>query len=325
MAHRIWHNFPTTAVKLDDLKKYMFSLVSLTNKPIQTKILELLGAGGKLLRPGYFYLFSSLGPKQDHDKLQAGAAALELLHVATLIHDDVIDESPLRRNVATIQTIYGQKNAIYAGDFLFTLYFKQVIKSAYSMDDVAANADIMHAILNGELNQMQLNYNQKTTVAQYLSEIEGKTAKLFELACSQGARLSGCEPNIIAVAQQIGQKIGLAYQIRDDILDYAGQKKHTLKPTLEDVRQGVYSLPLILALETNRADLSHLLNKKNKLTAADVDQVQQIVIEAEGVKRAFALADQYTTDALNLIKELHNTAVAKPLTELTLKLLQREQ
>lgn len=325
MAHRIWHNFPTTAVKLDDLKKYMFSLVSLTNKPIQTKILELLGAGGKLLRPGYFYLFSSLGPKQDHDKLQAGAAALELLHVATLIHDDVIDESPLRRNVATIQTIYGQKNAIYAGDFLFTLYFKQVIKSAYSMDDVAANADIMHAILNGELNQMQLNYNQKTTVAQYLTEIEGKTAKLFELACSQGARLSGCEPNIIAVAQQIGQKIGLAYQIRDDILDYAGQKKHTLKPTLEDVRQGVYSLPLILALETNRADLRHLLNKKNKLTAADVDQVQQIVIEAEGVKRAFALADQYTTDALNLIKELHNTAVAKPLTELTLKLLQREQ
>lgn len=161
MAHKIWQNFPTVAVKLDDLKNYMFSLVSLTNKPIQTKILELIGAGGKLLRPGYFYLFSSLGPKQDLVKLQAGAAALELLHVATLIHDDVIDESPLRRNITTIHTMYGQRNAIYAGDFLFTLYFKQVIKSAYVMDDVSANANIMHAILDGELNQMQLNYNQK--------------------------------------------------------------------------------------------------------------------------------------------------------------------
>ncbi|WP_137597277.1 polyprenyl synthetase family protein [Paucilactobacillus kaifaensis] len=325
MAHRIWQNFPATAVKLDDLKEYMFSLVSLTNKPIQTKILELLGAGGKLLRPGYFYLFSSLGPTQDPEKLQAGAAALELLHVATLIHDDVIDESPLRRNVTTIQTLYGQKNAIYAGDFLFTLYFKQVIKSAYSMDDVAANADIMHAILNGELNQMQLNYNQKTSVTQYLTEIEGKTAKLFELACSQGARLSGCEQVIINTAAQIGKKIGLAYQIRDDILDYTGQKKNTLKPTLEDVRQGVYSLPLILALETNRSDLKHFLNKKNKMTATDVTQVQQIVVAVGGVKRAFELADQYTTDALELIKDLHNNSIEEPLTKLTSNLLQREQ
>ncbi|BAP85169.1 geranylgeranyl pyrophosphate synthase [Paucilactobacillus hokkaidonensis JCM 18461] len=325
MAHKIWQNFPTVAVKLDDLKNYMFSLVSLTNKPIQTKILELIGAGGKLLRPGYFYLFSSLGPKQDLVKLQAGAAALELLHVATLIHDDVIDESPLRRNITTIHTMYGQRNAIYAGDFLFTLYFKQVIKSAYVMDDVSANANIMHAILDGELNQMQLNYNQKTTVTQYLAEIEGKTAKLFELACSQGARLSGCDQVIIDHAQQIGKKIGLAYQIQDDILDYTGQKKHTLKPTLEDVRQGVYSLPLILALETNRAALKSLLNKKGKMTNDEVKQVQQIVVNVGGVKRAFALADQYTSESLELIKELPDVPAREALIELTQNLLHRQQ
>ena len=325
MAHQIWQDFPTVAVKLDELKNYMFSLVSLTNKPIQTKILELIGAGGKLLRPGYFYLFSSLGPKQDLVKLQAGAAALELLHVATLIHDDVIDESPLRRNITTIHAMYGQKNAIYAGDFLFTLYFKQVIKSAYVMDDVSANANIMHAILDGELNQMQLNYNQKTTVTQYLAEIEGKTAKLFELACSQGARLSGCDQVVIDHAQQIGKKIGLAYQIQDDILDYTGQKKHTLKPTLEDVRQGVYSLPLILALETNRAALKSLLNKKEKMTNDEVKQVQQIVVNVGGVKRAFALADQYTSESLELIKELPDVPAREALIELTQNLLHRQQ
>lgn len=325
MAHEIWQNFPATAVKLDDLKQYMLSLVTLTNKPIQTKILELLGAGGKLLRPGYFYLFSALGPIQDPDKLQAGAAALELLHVATLIHDDVIDESPLRRNITTIHTLYGQKNAVYAGDFLFTLYFKQVIKSAASMADVAANANIMHAILDGELNQMQLNYNQKITVEQYLSEIEGKTAKLFELACSQGARLSGCDKTTVELAHQIGIKIGVAYQIQDDILDYAGQKKQTLKPTLEDVRQGVYSLPLILALETNRTQLKHLLNKHANMSDNDVKQVQQIVLDAKGVDRAFSLANQYTIDALALIKKLNQQELRNPLLKLTQQLLQRKQ
>lgn len=325
MAHSIWKDFPTTALKLDELKQYMFSLVALKNKPIQTKILELIGAGGKLLRPGYFYLFSSLGPNQDATKLQAGAAALELLHVATLIHDDVVDDSPLRRNVATIHTVYGQKNAIYAGDFLFTLYFKQVIQSASNMQDIAANADIMHAILDGELNQMQLNYNQKTTVEQYLTEIEGKTAKLFELACAQGARLSGSDAATIAIAHQIGKKIGLAYQIRDDVLDYTGNKKKTLKPTLEDVRQGVYTLPLILSLETDRSRLKHLLNQKNKMTAADAKGIQQIVIETGGTDRATELADQLTNEALTLIKQLPKKSVQTPLIDLTQLLLRRNQ
>lgn len=323
MAHQIWQKFPVIADQLDDLRTYLLGLIDLSNKPIQSKIVELLSAGGKLLRPGYFYLFAELGNTDNQTQLRAGAASIELLHVATLIHDDVVDESPLRRNVVTIHTQYGKKNAVYAGDFLFTLYFNQIIKAANDLDDVASNAQVMHDILNGELNQMQLNYKFDVTIDEYLHEIDGKTAKLFELACVQGARLSGCDAEIMTLATKIGHNIGIAYQIQDDILDYAGNKHHTQKPILEDVAEGVYSLPLILALQTEQKLLKPYLKKKQKMTKTDILAVQKIVLESGGVTKAQQLSAEYTNEALALIHQLPAGQSQEILTQLTSSLLTR--
>ncbi len=107
MVHALWRQFPRI-IKLTALEPYLLKAVNLSNQPIHHKITQLLKSGGKFLRPGFFYIYSEFGEKIDPAKVKAGAAAVELLHVATLIHDDVIDESPLRRGVETIQVKYGQ-------------------------------------------------------------------------------------------------------------------------------------------------------------------------------------------------------------------------
>lgn len=324
MDRQLWRQFPQVEPQLDALQDYLFQAVQLDNQPIHSKILALLKSGGKLLRPGYFYLFSKFGNQGSPAELQAGAAALEILHVGTLIHDDVIDESPTRRGVRTIQMKYGQRNAIYAGDFMFTVYFNQVLRATADRHMVQEHIDAMHRILQGELHQMALNYREDITIDAYLNEVAGKTAELFALSCYTGAKLAGAPTSVVALTRQIGIDIGCAYQMLDDILDYAGDPTKTQKPVLEDLRSGVYSLPLILAIPHAKRDFHHLLRKKQDMTIADIQAVQSLVATHNGVGAARDLARQYTDKALGLIQQLPAGSVQADLEKLTTMLLRRD-
>lgn len=324
MDRQLWRQFPRVAPQLEALQDYLLAAVQLGNQPIHSKILALLQSGGKLLRPGYFYLFAEFGQPTPTEQLQAGAAALEILHVGTLIHDDVIDESPTRRGVRTIQMRYGQRNAIYAGDFMFTVYFDQVLKSTDDKALIQAHINAMHKILTGELGQMALNYQEDATLDAYLSEVAGKTAELFALACYMGAKLTQAPAAVVQAAREIGVAIGTAYQMLDDILDYAGDPKKTKKPILEDLRSGVYSLPLLLALPRAPHDFHQLLKKKQAMTDADILQVRQLVQQHDGVPAARQLAQEWTDRALNLINALPAADAREDLGRLTRLLLVRD-
>lgn len=324
MDQQLWRQFPQVAPDLTALQDYLLDAVQLRNQPIHKKILALLTSGGKLLRPGYFYLFAAFGQPCDPHRLQAGAAALEILHVGTLIHDDVIDESATRRGVRTIQMKYGQRNAIYAGDFMFTVYFNQVLKSTDDPALIQTHIDAMHRILTGELAQMTLNYQEDTTFAEYLDEISGKTAELFALSCFSGARLAQAPVALLNTAREIGLTIGQAYQMLDDILDYAGDPRKTQKPILEDLRSGVYSLPLLLAMPHDRAAFHHYLKKQRAMTPADIAAVRALVIQHDGVGAARTLATQWTAKAQALIATLPDIAARHDLVRLTDLLLSRD-
>lgn len=324
MDRQLWRQFPQVEPQLNTLQDYLFQVVQLDNQPIHSKILALLKSGGKLLRPGYFYLFSKFGNQGSADELRAGAAALEILHVGTLIHDDVIDESPTRRGVRTIQMKYGQRNAIYAGDFMFTVYFNQVLKATGERQLVQEHIDAMHRILQGELHQMDLNYREDITIPAYLNEVAGKTAELFALSCYTGAKLAGAPASVVAITREIGLAIGCAYQMLDDILDYAGDPAKTQKPVLEDLRSGVYSLPLILAIPKAKRDFHRLLRKKQEMTVADIQAVQTLVDEVDGVGAARQLATEHTEKALALIQQLPAGAAQDDLEKLTTMLLRRD-
>ncbi|MFD1123767.1 polyprenyl synthetase family protein [Lentilactobacillus raoultii] len=325
MVHRIWHQFPRIQLKLIQLEPYLLKAVSLSNQPVHSKILALLKSGGKLLRPGFFYIYSEFGEPTPSNQLRAGAAAIELLHVATLIHDDVIDQSPLRRGVQTIQTQYGQKNAIYAGDYLFTCYFDQVLKSTHDTADLKRHINAMQTILNGELDQMTFNYRQDMSQSDYFHEITGKTAELFKLSFEQAAILTHASPKIVKLGEKIGLAVGQAYQIQDDILDYQGHSDQTKKPVLEDLRSGVYTLPLIMAIQTAGQQLAPLLAKRQQLTDDDIHQIQKIVIDSGGLKQAHNIAHELTQKSLALIDQLTDQKAKNDLRKLTKMLLQRNQ
>lgn len=325
MVHKLWHQFPQVEAQLKTLQPYLMETVKLPNQPIQDQILALLQSGGKLLRPGFFYLFSEFGDQHDDDILRAGAASLELLHVATLIHDDVIDRSPLRRGVTTIHKLYGSRNAVYAGDYLFTIYFKEVLKTTHELAALQLNVQSMRDILTGELEQMKLSYKRTVTEEDYFHEISGKTARLFWLSCRQGAVLSHSDETVTQLAGEIGMTIGKAYQILDDILDYDGQSQKTQKPVLEDLKSGVYSLPLILAMKNAKNVFKPYLAKKDQMTAADLQAVSQLVVRYDGVKNAQAKASKLTQQALSLINQLPERPVKADLKRLTLLLLKRDE
>lgn len=320
-----WNNYPTIQNKLQTVCSLIEERLKVENPDIQDALIEMTQAGGKFLRPAFFFFFADLGnpEKQDSDQLIKIAASLELLHMATLVHDDIIDDSPLRRGVATIQSRFGKDIAVYTGDLLFTVFFDLIIETMNASEYMAVNALAMKQLLLGELNQMASRYNSKGSVENYLNNINGKTAELFSLACLEGAAFGQTSPEIVTQASEIGRNIGMAFQIFDDILDYTADKKELKKPVLEDFVQGVYTLPLLLAKEAQPEVFSSYFEKGSQVTLAEAEEVMKLVIKHGGVKQAKKYAQHYTNDALESIDRLPKSDTRKALKKLTTQLLIR--
>lgn len=304
--HPMWDNYPTLKKDLAKTLDLMSSSISLPNQEIQETILKLFHSGGKLLRPAYLLLFSEFGKKTDKKKSIALAAAMETLHTATLIHDDIIDEAEVRRGVTTLQTKFDKDVAVYAGDYLFIVCFKLLVSYTDSLKSVKLNTASMEKVLLGELGQMDTRYHTDITVDEYIENISGKTAELFALSCFLGCYENGGSARLASTCREIGKSIGIAFQIVDDILDYSQSEASIGKPVLEDVKQGVYSLPLICAMEENKAFFEPILAKKDQMTQADAVLIHEGVTTYNGVEKAYALADEYTQTALKMIETLPN-------------------
>ncbi len=302
--HPMWQDYPDLAKQLTTTLHLMEDVVKLKNKNVESAVLDMIHAGGKLLRPAYQLLFAQFGPEQDEKKATALAASIEMLHTATLIHDDIVDDSELRRGLPTIRSTFGNDTAVYAGDYLFICCFKLLSDYSTSLRSLQLNSRSMEKILDGELGQMDDRYKLDQTVEEYLENISGKTAELFALSCSVGAFESGNSERFAKKAGMIGQNIGIAFQIMDDLLDYDAASDTLGKPVLEDVRQGVYSLPLIHAINQDNEELQYLLEKKNQLTAEDALTVQRLVHQLGGTTYAQQLASDYTDQALKDIRKL---------------------
>lgn len=302
--HKLWQDYPDLAKELAATLKMMEGSIKLSNKAVEQAILTMMHSGGKLLRPAYLLLFSQFGKETDREKMIALAAAMETLHTATLIHDDIIDEADLRRNQPTVQSQFGKDVAVYAGDYLFVSCFKLLANHTSSLKSIQLNANSMEKVLAGELGQMDNRYDTTMSINAYLDNISGKTAELFALSCFVGAYESGCSQLFANKCKKIGNYIGITFQIIDDILDYSQQTTSIGKPVLEDVKQGVYSLPLLYALQSNPEALLPLLNKRENMTVADTAEIYRLVQANGGIDEARNLAASYTTKALKEISKL---------------------
>ncbi|MGC6770363.1 polyprenyl synthetase family protein [Enterococcus sp. LJL128] len=322
--HQMWKPYPQLANELELTLRAMEKGIQIKNKDVEQAILKMIHSGGKLLRPAYQLLFSQFGPQRDREKAVALAASIEMLHTATLIHDDIVDEADSRRSLPTIRSTFGNQTAVYAGDYLFVCCFKLLSEYSSSLKSIQLNSHSMDKILSGELGQMDTRYNSSMTIEQYIENISGKTAELFALSSFTGAYESGCSAKFSSKCKEIGENIGIAFQIIDDILDYTQTSEHIGKPVLEDVKQGVYSLPLLYALKENKELLGYL-EKKENLSTEDTQHVYQLVQKAGGVDKAQKLATEYTQKALKAIKKLPDTEeqTRETLLEITEKILKR--
>ncbi|MBP3038273.1 polyprenyl synthetase family protein [Bacillaceae bacterium Marseille-Q3522] len=322
-VHTMWRKYPQLEKDLKEVLTVIEAHLKIHDKEMNAYVKQLLHAGGKMLRPAYSLLCAQAGRDYNREKSIAIAAAIEVLHLATLIHDDVIDRASTRRGISTIHEKFGNRYAIYTGDYLFCICFQILSKYSNSLSNIEFNTASMEKILSGELEQMRLRYRLETSIKDYLKRINGKTAQLFALSCYSGASVNSTSKKLTRNCWNLGHHIGMAFQIIDDILDYTGDDQISGKPVLSDMRQGIYTLPLIYAMKEKKAAFTEILRKKERMAEDDVLQVQSLVIKHKGVELAHKLAGKYTAKGLKEIGKLPDGIYKDQLVEITSQLLYR--
>lgn len=315
VKNKFWSDDPVLEKELDQVALLMKKQIKIQNKDIRQAIFDLLDAGGKRLRPAYLLLFAGFTSLKK-EETYALAASIELLHTATLIHDDVIDHADTRRGVKTLSTKYSPEIAVYGGDYLFVAVFKLLAQHTFDTSNLVKHIDAMERLLGGELGQLDHHFDLNQSMADYLKNISGKTGELFALsACA--APLVQKENRLASLANKIGMAIGIAFQIMDDYLDYASDEATLGKPVFEDVKQGIYSAPVLFALEENRPVVEQLILNEQ------YDALYHWIKNSHALESTKNLARTYTNTALDLIEKLPDHKNKKSIAQLTYKLLER--
>jgi octaprenyl-diphosphate synthase len=211
---------------------------------------HVLGSGGKRMRPGLLLLVAELCDYTGPRRIQLGAA-IELLHTATLLHDDVVDLSQMRRGRSSANALWGNRRAVLAGDFFYARASAMIVEDG-DMDILWVFAGTIKNMAEGELMQLARSFDPTVTEAHYFSVIEHKSAVLLKAACEVGAisgRVTRAERRKLA---EFGREVGLAFQLRDDALDYEAAEVDLGKRPQDDLREGKITLPLLLALKRCR-------------------------------------------------------------------------
>ncbi|QSP96111.1 polyprenyl synthetase family protein [Marinobacter salinisoli] len=279
-----------------------------SNVPLVEKIAQyLIESGGKRLRPLLVLLSSQAAgyDKDDHLKL---AAVIEFLHTATLLHDDVVDTSDMRRGRSTANARWGNAPSVLVGDFLYARAFEMMVElKSLAIMDVLSHATAV--IAEGEVMQLMNVKNPNLTEDQYLKVIHDKTAKLFEAASHSGALLAGASDTQVQALRDYGRHLGLAFQLVDDVLDYRGDAQTMGKNVGDDLAEGKVTLPLIYAMTNGSDSDANLIRQAiRKGGLEDLSRIGEIV-ETSG---ALEYTMQKARDEAAKANECLNTLSASP-------------
>jgi octaprenyl-diphosphate synthase len=282
----------------------------------------IVGAGGKRIRPRLVLLFAEAlgfdGPER-HEL----AAIVEFIHTATLLHDDVVDESSLRRGRATANAVFGNAASVLVGDFLYSRAFQMMV-SIDRMRVLQVLADATNVIAEGEVLQLMNMHDPDLAVADYLRVIRFKTAKLFEASARLGAVLAGSDAAVEERCASYGRALGTAFQLVDDMLDYEGDAKELGKNVGDDLREGKPTLPLLIAMERgsddDRALIRHAIEHGEMARLADV---VGIVRRTGALSATRAAAEREAEEARACVQPLPLSPAREALLELCVRAVHR--
>ncbi len=282
----------------------------------------IISAGGKRLRPALLLLVSgALG--SDHPHRHTLAAVVEFIHTATLLHDDVVDESTLRRGRATANERFGNAPSVLVGDFLYSRAFQMMV-DVNNMRVMQVLSDATNVIAEGEVQQLVNMHDPSLDEAAYLRVIRSKTAKLFEASARLAPILAGAPTEVESACAVYGQALGTAFQVIDDVLDYEGDAQELGKNLGDDLREGKVTLPIICALKNASPEQQQLLQAA--IIEGDVehmDAIQNIIRETGALEAARLSAMKEARRAMEAARTLPDNPYRSALLQLAADLLER--
>ena len=297
---------------IEEIDQYLARLEVLLGQAVASDDLRLsevashlIKAGGKRIRPSLTITAARAAGVTVDDRILMAAVAVELVHLASLYHDDVMDEATTRRNVPSVNSRWGNLVAIVAGDFL--LARAAAIAADLGQDVAKLLATTLAHLCEGQILEVNATFDVTRTIPSYNEAIAGKTASLMATACRIGALSAGVPGDKLDKLERIGFLFGMVYQIRDDVLDIIGTEKELGKLPGQDLIEGVYTLPTIIAIQNQGSDseiasrLSDLAHNENDLTIA-----KKLIVGSGSIEESIRIAQNYCDEAAALAAEFGN-------------------
>lgn len=290
---------------LNVIEKELEANVRTDHAMLSETSLHLLKAGGKRLRPVFVLLAGQFG-QYDMGRLKHIAVPMELIHMASLVHDDVIDDAETRRGQLTVRSKWDNRIAMYTGDYIFA----KALNVITQLSNPRIHQVMSHSLVEmsiGEMEQIRFFFHSGQRVRDYMLRIKRKTALLIAISCQLGAMAAGADETVCRRLYDYGYYVGMAFQIRDDVLDLCGTEEQIGKPPGSDIKQGNITLPVIYALQEPELR-RELLSELDRIHAADgqtnVNRFLDLVRGSVGLSRAEGLAERYIEKAIRTLDGL---------------------
>lgn len=313
---------PSIQNGIDAVEKLMLSQAENYHPDLSAALSILLSSGGKRIRPRIILLIGSIynAPK---DTLITLAASIELLHTATLVHDDLIDEALFRRGVPTLNSKWSPAATVLTGDFVFASA-AHLASMTNSIEVMALFSKTLQTIVNGEVNQL-FSSRCNTSKEDYYRRIYSKTASLFETSTHTAGIISQVMPQQVEILRKFGYELGMAFQIIDDILDYRGDQSVVGKPVGGDLRQGLFTLPFLYYMEIakNDTEVNKLVNGDCPFDESRVSSIVSRIAESEAIDRSIEEAKQFSDRALQCLQQLPESPELDELEQITAYIVNR--
>ena len=297
--------------EIDNLNAFLKKVTTTEIPLINALSSHMIDSGGKRIRPIILFLISKI--MSNERKVIESAAIIELIHAATLLHDDVVDQSDVRHNINTANKLWGNDSAVLVGDFLYSRAFELIVE--INRERVyRILAETTNKISQGEVMQLMFKEKIIENKEKYIEIVYLKTGKLFEAAALVAMDIA--DGSDVDWARDFGKNFGIAYQLRNDYLDYFGDDKETGKNIAEDLSEGKSTLPLIHSyINSNADDKSIIENIFNNTTSPDTDKLREIFVKNGSDKYTLEAIDKYTQNAINALE--NNNSDEQALINLT--------
>ncbi len=298
---------------LNQIEQSINEVIQAEHPVLREASTQLLQAGGKRIRPVFVLLSARFGDYKNKD-IETVAVALELIHMATLVHDDVVDDSELRRGKPTVKHIYGDRVAMYTGDYILARALETITEIDNPEIHKALSKTLIE-VVEGEIAQIKDRYVLDQEIWNYLRRIKRKTALLIATSCKLGAISAGLNKYEVNKLYEYGYYIGMSFQIIDDILDFTATEKELGKPTGSDLEQGHITLPVFYAMKDPvfKAKVEQLFESKDNINQDELTEVIDYLKQTDAIEQAYDLSNRYLNKAMNALNRLPENKVKRTL------------